>query len=370
MNFSALDPCFFDHLFFVSVYLGRQMAVPEGATPAGRPPGVDQAPHVTTGWDQLDSIDMSECMLRRVPMLKSCPRFLRGRLRQCWNHALRERCRAKQEGDLVAEVRAWKLFCLVPMMILCKPRSVGSVGRDELAKRIQHFEEGRWVQLLEAASEFEQAVRRSSQCTEEEQMVRRGQAAQSRVERGQVSRARHELTGAPLALKNEETLAQLRRQRPQEQIKEIPRAVSEFQPDHPLNMDRKIFFDCLRGAPSGVASGPGGCTNEMLRVCLDDQETVSLLFEAAEDFARGQVPPVVCRSLMLATMTTLQKRDGGVRGIAAGTSFRRLVAKTLARQFSDAVEAACAPLQFALSTRAGVDCVGHAVRVATELNPI
>ena len=78
---------------------------------------------------------------------------------------------------------------------------------------------------------------------------------------------------------------------------------------------------------------------------------------------------VVCRSLMLATMTALQKRDGGVRGIATGTSFRRLVAKTLARQFSDAVEAACAPLQFALSTRAGVDCVGHAVRGATELNP-
>ena len=45
------------------------------------------------------------------------------------------------------------------------------------------------------------------------------------------------------------------------------------------------------------------------------------------------------------------------------------MAKTLARQFSDAVEAVCAPLQFALSTRAGVDCVGHAVRVATELNP-
>ena len=43
--------------------------------------------------------------------------------------------------------------------------------------------------------------------------------------------------------------------------------------------------------------------------------------------------------------------------------------KVLARQFSDAVEAACAPLQFALSTRAGTDCVGHAIRVATELNP-
>ena len=68
-------------------------------------------------------------------------------------------------------------------------------------------------------------------------------------------------------------------------------------------------------------------------------------------------------------MTALQKKDGGVRGIATGTSFRRLVAKTLARQFAQEVEAACAPFQFALSTRAGTDCVGHAVRAATEANP-
>ena len=33
----------------------------------------------------------------------------------------------------------------------------------------------------------------------------------------------------------------------------------------------------------------------------------------------------------MANMTALQKRDGGVGGIATGTSFRRLVATTLAR---------------------------------------
>ena len=85
-------------------------------------------------------------------------------------------------------------------------------------------------------------------------------------------------------------------------------------------------------------------------------------------FRRGHVPDDVCYALMLATMTGLQKRDGGVSGIATGTSFRRLVAKVLARQFSDAVEATCAPFQFALCTRAGTDCVGHVVRVAAEMN--
>ena len=73
---------------------------------------------------------------------------------------------------------------------------------------------------------------------------------------------------------------------------------------------------------------------------------------------------------MTATMTALQKKDGGVRGIAIGTSFRHLVAKSLARQFSDEVESACSPFQFALSTRAGTDCVGHAIRAATDANPL
>ena len=85
-------------------------------------------------------------------------------------------------------------------------------------------------------------------------------------------------------------------------------------------------------------------------------------------FSRSAFAQQPTRPFLLATMTALRKKDGGVRGIATGTSFRRLVAKTLARQFGAAVEATCAPFQFALSTRAGVDCVGHAVRVATDQN--
>ena len=65
-------------------------------------------------------------------------------------------------------------------------------------------------------------------------------------------------------------------------------------------------------------------------------------------------------------MTTLQKLDGAVRGIATGGSFQRLVAKTLDRQFGKAVETTTAPHQFTLPTRDGTDCVGHAFRSLTE----
>ena len=42
-------------------------------------------------------------------------------------------------------------------------------------------------------------------------------------------------------------------------------------------------------APTGSSSGPGGCTNEMLKVCLDNTEALHLLTSAAEDFARSSV---------------------------------------------------------------------------------
>ena len=86
--------------------------------------------------------------------------------------------------------------------------------------------------------------------------------------------------------------------------------VRSFQPMSPLQLDSKAFAKCLREAPSGCSPGPGRCTNEMFRVCLDDHE-LFLLFSASEEFARGRTPPTVGRVLMVATMTALQKVDGG-----------------------------------------------------------
>ena len=73
---------------------------------------------------------------------------------------------------------------------------------------------------------------------------------------------------------------------------------------------------------------PPECTNEMLRTCLDDPEVFQFLFRAAEDCASASMPETIRRAFMSASMTALQKPDGGVRGIATGTSVRRLVART------------------------------------------
>ena len=88
---------------------------------------------------------------------------------------------------------------MVPKMLLHRPRNTGSVGRDELARRVTEFQQGHWVQLMRETNEFQFQSRPASTRTPEEETSRRALAAQSRVQRGQVSRARQELTGAALA---------------------------------------------------------------------------------------------------------------------------------------------------------------------------
>ena len=164
--------------------------------------------------------------------------------------ALRERHRAQLARDPVAERRAWKLFGLVPIMLLHRPRHTGSVGRDELCHRADEFVRGRWADLLHDAQDH--AIRPPRSAHGHDDKARRGAAAQSRVQRVQVSRGRHELTGAPLAPRNNVTLEDLRRQRPQEQRSAIPQEVTDFSPGNPLQFNRKIFADCLRSAPSAA----------------------------------------------------------------------------------------------------------------------
>ena len=67
-----------------------------------------------------------------------------------------------------------------------------------------------------------------------------------RVQQGQVSRARQELTGASLAPKNQATFDELQNKRPQDQDKQIPRHVLESNRASLLNLDVKKFVECLQ----------------------------------------------------------------------------------------------------------------------------
>ena len=158
------------------LHIGRMTGGPRGDTPRAiiqRPccpaaRGSRNGSVPASSWQELDAVNVEDVFFRRVPMLRSCPRFLRGRFRECFSLGLRERFRAKQEGDVTAEIRGWKLFLLVPMMILHKTSGTSTIGRNELAARVDAFARGRWRELLEEALRHTQPSS-SHTLTEEEE---------------------------------------------------------------------------------------------------------------------------------------------------------------------------------------------------------
>ena len=184
-----------------------------------------------------------------------------------------------------------------------------------------------------------------------------------------MSSARQELTGTELAPKTLDTLAELQGRRPQVRGMALHQNVRESVSERFVELDVALFTKCLRSAlhHREVRRVQDGART---RCCECVWTTTSCSNSSAEDAATADRPESARKAFTSATVTALQKPNGGVRGIATGTSFRRLVARTLARQFRKAVAATCAPFQFALSTRAGTDCVGHAMRAFTDANPM
>ena len=101
---------------------------------------------------------------------------------------------------------------------------------------------------------------------------------------------------------------------------------------------------------------------EHIRPLLDNPRDVQRLHLLGERFARAEVPQSIVDAVRMGRITALRKPDGGVRGIVAGDLFRCLVSRTIAKQLAKEVEAATTPFQYALSTRAGCECVAHVIQ--------
>ena len=108
-------------------------------------------------------------------------------------------------------------------------------------------------------------------------------------------------------------------------------------------------------------------TAEHLRPLLDS-ERAEKFCRVCERFARADIPDEVLQVMRVGRMTALQKPTGGVRGIVVGDFVRRLVTRTLAQQLKDAVQLATTLFQFALSTKAGSECIAHVAQALTDMD--
>ena len=321
-------------------------------------------------WESLDVINLRSEFLRRRQVLKACPRAIRGRYRHAQRIAL-EAIDASHRGGTELDVeRAWKLFGLLSIMLLHRSPESRSVDPQELEERCAAFARGEWLRLIvDSRPRLGGQARRDGASAEAEER-RRQEMACAKVRLEECSKARQVLVSSAIAPGTPATLRELEASRQtHEQPTLLPDDVLNFVPRAPVDVPFKLFVAVLKASPRGSAAGPGDTTNELLKIALDDEDTAKLLHHAVLRMARAEIPSSIAEAFMAARMTALLKPNGRVRGIATGTAFRRLVASCLARVAGAEVERACAPFQYALSTRAGTECVGHLFRAACDLNP-
>ena len=168
------------------------------------------------------------------------------------------------------------------------------------------------------------------------------------AELGELSSARLASNGASCAPRNEKTLRALRD--PHRRLvalrEHLPEEVRFHQPLVPFELDHEEVLQNLRSARRDAAPGPSGMTSEHSRPLLEHDGDGVLLCELAEQFARASVPKEIVEALHVERLFALQKPSGGVRRIVVDT-FRRLVARTMAKQLRVSVEEATVPFQHA-----------------------
>ena len=257
--------------------------------------------------------DLSEFFLKRWTVWQSCPFQFRSRFRQATRQAPEARSEAVTTQDVLMEGSAWKMFGMLPVLLLRKPRCQGRVGEEELCLRFDKFASGEWWELLREAEQTlrqdAQQVRRLTEDTPE----RRAEAACQKVKLGEVSRARQCLTGASLAPRTVDVWCDAEQEASGGREEHPTKIICDFEPDVPVQVD-EVPEKCTEG----VVPWTWRVHFEHLKKWIDDVDTMNLLFEAVTSLAQARVPAEIASALMSARLTALKKPDGGVRGIATG----------------------------------------------------
>ena len=238
--------------------------------------------------------------------------------------------------------------------------------------RFKQFHDGEWLSLLTESSECAgqaqvRAVR--SRRRPQDDHAQRAARALSLVREGELSSARQALEGASLAPGTLATLGILTDPNRRPRVPRVPLSeeVQHAAPARLFELDAVEFLTNLRKARR-AAPGPSGMTSDHLFPVLESPAVSELLVQVASHLAVGRVPEEIIEVIRLGRLTALSKPDGGVRGIVVGDILRRMVARTMARQISKKVEVATAPFQYAVSTKAGCECVAHILQTVTDLD--
>ena len=329
---------------------------------------MEKGPRLHNALLALDRYNAADTLSRPCALFHVPPAFIRGQLQQALYCALACITTCPDPLGVDAE-RAWKLWLLLPRMLLHRPGGATRVPKPAFRARFQQFFRGEWPALLEAAEVATPA--QTSAAPPQPRQDARADRAVHLAHLGELSAARQALLAEPLAAGDGATLQHLRdpARRPVEPYEPLDPDLLAWCPDSPVELSCPALLTNLRRSRRGAAPGPSGYTAEIVRLILDDSAAVDSFGAVATRLARAQLPATIAQALGLGRLIAIRKPAGGVRGIVVGDYLRRLVARTLAQHFAPAFDVATRPHQYALATRAGTEALAHSLQLECEIDP-
>jgi hypothetical protein len=160
------------------------------------------------------------------------------------------------------------------------------------------------------------------------------------------------------------TLASLQAKHPKgppvKTLADLPNSVLEI----PHDVVRKMIYTF----PTGSSPGPMGLRAEHIKPCLKSHlDFLDTLTRFINLLLSGKVLNSLARYLAGASLSALEKKDGGIRPLACGNLLRRLTSKCVCSVFKDQFRDFLMPHQVGVAVPGGAEIVVHEARRITEI---
>ena len=106
--------------------------------------GAVQARQISEGMESMDQVVLVDILKIRASVMKSVSKIVRGRFRMACRVAFDHHAISVARRDTLGQVRAWKLFLMLPRMLLSRPPRWSSAEKEVAGafRRIQQVRVG------------------------------------------------------------------------------------------------------------------------------------------------------------------------------------------------------------------------------------
>lgn len=315
----------------------------------------------------LSSENIAELMNNwKRPVLKFVPKKARSCVASYYCRLIDEVCSTPNNISL------WIKLFIFPFYVLQAPKRGGksnASSSDSIKNRLSSFNE---IDVFKFPDFSSQQMKSQSKKKQADNIVR--DLAVSKIEDGKIKDALRILCeDNSFAPDTENTLRLLQQKHP---TPKHPVKTIELSERYHLESTTKFVQEAIQSFPQGSSGGIDGLLPQHLKDIFlnvdqstDKQSRLQSITNFINLVLSGNVPEIIRPIFFAARLIALNKKDGGVRPIAISNTWRRLVAKLVAKIGSKKCSDLFNGTQFGIGIRSGCEVAVHVTRQILNDHP-